>query len=478
MTGLAVRRTPLLAVATVFAAFVLAPSVASAATHTKTYEYPVSMKPYEVRQTLNLVDRPNVNGFITGMSVNVVNADGTSVPIQRLMLHHIVFFAIGQPNPTCSSFTGYDSRPMTSLGNYATPIYGAGEERNVLVLPKGYGVPISKVVGEDAMSKLRRQWGMVWMLMNHRGVSDHALIRYTVTWDDNPDLTPVKGYWLDVRNCQADPIFNVPGGGAKDSTYRQTYDYTMPDGGVIVAGGGHVHGGAKKLKVSEPDCNNRTVFQSNPAWGTAAHPFYHVRPILHEPGPISMSGMLSEKGYPIAKGERVRLTADYDNQLPHTRVMGISMIYVAHKNVPKCGKRPGDIQHLQPAALAGIPYRKHTPRFTVPLTRLGGDGKAHEIEQPPGARQTLANGSTISVFTNDFGPRNALVARNTTLRWRFNSTGYGGLHNVTLASGTRGFASKNLNDGRTYRFTFRAPGRYKIFCALHPVQMQETVLVK
>src|SRR4051812_35704146 len=103
--GLAVRRTPLLAAAaTALAALALAPG-ASAATHTQTYDVKVSMNPYEVRQTLNLVDRPNVDGFITHMSVNVVNPDGSPVPIQRLMLHHIVFFGIGQQNPKCSAFT-------------------------------------------------------------------------------------------------------------------------------------------------------------------------------------------------------------------------------------------------------------------------------------------------------------------------------------------------------------------------------------
>jgi plastocyanin len=456
-------------------AFALAAVPASAATHTKSYEVPVSMKPYEVRQTLNFVDRPNVDGFITGMSANIVNADGSPVPIQRLMLHHIVFFAIGQSNPTCQGpFMGYDSRPFPAA-NYSTPIFGNGEERNELVLPPGYGVPISKV--DDGQPDLLKQWAMVWMLMNHRGVSDHALIHYTVTYDDSANLTPVKGYWLDVRNCNADPVFSVPGGGRKGSTYRQTYDYKMPESGRIVAGGGHVHGGAKKLKVSEPDCHNRTVFQSKPAWGEPDHPFYNVRPILHEPGPISMSAMWSQKGYPVAKGEHVRLTADYDGQRPHTRVMGISMIYVAPGDVPRCGKPPGDIQHFQPAKLKGIPYRTHTPKFTVPLTALDKNGKAHEIEQPPGARQPLANGSTISVGTNYFGPANASVARGTTIKWKFNSSAYD-LHNVTLASGPRGFASKNLDDGRTYKFTFRAPGKYKIFCALHPVQMQETVVVR
>src|SRR5919202_3827657 len=198
-------RRPLLAIAAaVVAALVSGAAPASAAVHTKTYDFPVTMKPFEVLQKIDLVDRPNVDGFITGMSVNVVNADGSPVPIQRLMLHHIVF-AAPAVNRMCSTFTGFDSR--TYNFGYGEVFYGAGEERNVLVLPKGYGYRISKV-SNPALAK----WGMVWMFMNHRGVSDHAFIRYTVTWDDAPDLTPVHPYWLDVRNCQADPIFSVPGG--------------------------------------------------------------------------------------------------------------------------------------------------------------------------------------------------------------------------------------------------------------------------
>src|SRR5436305_3514276 len=142
------------------------------------------------------------------MSVNVVNKDGTPVPIRRLMLHHIVFAAIGKPNPTCQSFVGFDSRPYPYQVP-AEPFYGAGEERNQLVLPSGYGYPIGQ----------KEYWAMVWMFMNHRGVTDHAFIRWTVTWQDpGANLTPVKPYWLDVRNCLADPIFSVPGGRSKAST--------------------------------------------------------------------------------------------------------------------------------------------------------------------------------------------------------------------------------------------------------------------
>jgi plastocyanin len=381
------------------------------------------------------------------------------------MLHHIVFAALGRPNLTCQSFTGFDSR-TASGGNYAQPFYGAGEERNRLVLPPGYGY---RTGSNDV-------WGMVWMLMNHRGVPDHASIRYTVTWDDSPDLTPVHPYWLDVRNCMADPIFNVPGGGAKGSTYSRAYDLAMPESGRIVAAGGHVHGGATSLRVSQPDCSNRTVYQSRPAWGEPDHPFYHVRPILHEPGPISMSGFLSQQGYPISRGQRIRLTAGYDNRLPHTRVMGISLFYLAPQDVPAgCPAPPGDVQEIQPAALAGTPYRSKTPTFRVPLTGVDSHGRAHSIKRPPGKTVALKSGSTIGVNDFFFAKPNVRVTPGSSLSWDFAPST---LHNVTLANGPRGFGSANLNDDRRFSFRFKKPGTYRIFCALHPVEMTETVTVR
>jgi plastocyanin len=314
------------------------------------------------------------------------------------------------------------------------------------------------------------------MLMNHRGVTDQAFIRYTVTWEDaSAALTPVKPYWLDERNCRADPIFNVPGTGGKRSTYRPKYDFTMPESGRIVAGGGHVHGGARNLVVSEPDCGNRIVFTSRPAWGMPSHPFYHVRPILHEPGPISMSGYLSHQGYPVAAGQRVRLTASYDNSRAHTRVMGISLLYVAPQSVNGCASVPTDGKTFQPAAIKGVPFRTAAPRFTVPLTGIGKDGKAHTISGPPGRTVKLANSSSIKVGSNYFATPNASIPPSSTLTWRFGSSA---LHNVTLANGPQGFASYNLSDGRTFKFRFKRPGMYRIFCALHPVEMTETVTVR
>ncbi|HEX8075976.1 MAG TPA: plastocyanin/azurin family copper-binding protein [Thermoleophilaceae bacterium] len=451
------------------AAFVLAMCAgapAQAATETRSFDYPVTLGPYQVKQDFSFVASPGVDAFITRMSVDVVDADGRPVPIRRVMLHHIVFASLGRPSRTCGStpYTAFDSK--TTVPNLGESFYGAGEEHNVLNLPPGYGYRITK----------EESWAMVWMLMNHRGVDDDVRIRWTVTWDDSPDITELHPYWLDVRNCRADPVYDVPGGGKRGSSHSETFEYTMPESGRIVSAGAHVHGGARDLTVSQPDCGDRAVFRSQPAWGMPDHPFYHVRPILHEPGPISMSGLYSQKGYPVERGQRIRLTSRYDNFLPHTRVMGIVGMYLAPQEVPPgCSQPPDDIATIQPAQAAGIPFRTDTPAFRVPITGIGRDGRARAIKRPPGRTVRVKSGATVNVRNFSFAKPNLSLAKGSTLDWRF---GPDTLHNVTLANGPRGFSSDNLSDGRRFSYRFDKPGTYRLFCGLHPVQMTQTVKVR
>jgi plastocyanin len=457
-----VKRTIALLIA--LAAVLVAAAPAMAETKTETFRFPVDVKGYQVKQDMTFgIQHPQVNGHITAMSVDVVDEDGTPVPIQRLMLHHIVFLTLGAQNTACKNYTAFDANQK--LPALATPLYGAGEERNTLVLPPGYGL---KLGADDP-------WLMTWMLMNHKKTEDKAFIQWKVTTTTDP-VKDVHPYWLDVKNCNADPIFSVPGGGKPGSTYTKRYDLTMPESGHIVAAGGHVHGGAKDLEISQPDCiDNRTIITSEPAWGMASHPFYNVKPILHEPGPIQMKGTLSAQGFPVAAGQRLRLTANYDNELPHTRVMGISMVYVAPSDEPVdgCGPLPTDVQTFQSTA----PHRTVAPRFKVPIVGLNANGKAVNIAHPPGPTVALKSGASIDVKNFFFSRANVAVKRGAKLNWLFKSENRE-LHNVTLANGPRGFASKNQSTDAKFSYRFRKPGRYQIFCALHPVAMTETVTVK
>jgi plastocyanin len=425
---------------------------------------PVQVDGYQVRQvTVNGIPRPPGSGHITAMDVDVVDAAGTPVPIQRLMLHHIVFANLNREDGTCPGhFTLWDNK--TDLGISPQRFYGAGEERAKFSLPPGYGY---KLDGGD-------QWLMAWMFMNHRAVTDRAFIQYHVTVDTAPDIADAIPYWLDVRNCKADPVFDVPGDGGAGSTYKQEMSWTVPQGGRLLGGGGHVHGGGESLVVSQPNCGDRELGRSEPTWGLPSNPFYHVKPVLHEPGPIAMSYWGSLHGIPVAAGEQLKLTATYDNSRPHTRVMGITMIYIAPDSsvTQPCAPLPDDRFSLS----TDQPGRSSPPPFTVPLTGLNADGKAIRIQHPPGATTTTDGGRTdVEVANFAFSRPNLQVRRGSTVRWRFDDRL---LHNITLASGPRGFSSPNLNGGRSFAAKLTKPGRYQLFCALHPVAMTESIVVK
>ena len=503
-------------VSAIAAVALLAPAGASAAPPTQgctagavsgpetTYECNVptgTIGGYEVRQWVIGVPTPNADGYITHMETDVIDdVTGDQVPISRLMLHHIVFINASKQDSTCAGkgFVGFGGEK--DFGNTFAPqrFYAAGEERAKMSMPPGYGYQTNH----------SDPWAVVAMVMNHRAVADHAYIHYEVTINDGSGgaLQPVKPYWFDVRDCHADPIYNVPsvakkakkgkkgkkssasaaskhkkGHGKKGKkrkkkvaaapTTDETEDVTFHESGYLIAGAGHVHGGAIKETLTEPNCGNRQVAESDPTWGLADHPFYNVRPILHEPGPINMSAFRDTTGLPVNAGETLRLNSIYDDSQPHVRVMGIMIAYfAANPSVTQnCGPIPNwEVLRTNQAGRSGpIP-------FTIPLTGLDANGQATPINAPPGQLQNAGRNTVIPVGDRFFGAPNLRVKQGSYLTWQFASQE---LHNVTLANGPLGIGSDNLDGNRTFTEKLNRPGTYRFFCALHPVQMQERVVV-
>jgi hypothetical protein len=411
---------------------------------------PLTVNPYEVRYTsrsTRSIEAPRRDGYLVRMHARVVDAAGRPMPVQRVMLHHIVYKVRGRRDPVCGGRQSF---------------YGTGEENETLRLPPGYGYRIRR----------RDRWITGWMLMNHRAVTDRAYIEYTAWIETSRRLRAVTPYWVRATGCRGarDPIFNVPGAGPHRSLFRQSALWRVPRSGVLVAGGSHLHGGAHRLELRQPDCRNRRLMVSRALYGLPDHPYYQVRPVLHEPGPMATSWITSGSGIPVRRGERLRVTAVYDDEWPHMRVMGIWHVYLARgrASARRCAPVPRDtVTELPP-----VPGRVRPPVTWVPLTALDPTGQAIPIDRPPGP--ILPGGETNGVVVADryYSIRNLSIPEGASVSWRFTGIGY---HDVTLVSGPVGFASRWSLRGQRFTRRFEVPGAYRIYCSLHPVEMTQAI---
>ncbi len=177
-------------------------------------------------------EKPSVDGWITRIKPDLVNADGSIPKSSRVMFHHGVWIN--------------NSAPVDERLFYAT-----GEEKTIAKLPDGYG--------------LRYRASDNWILnhMVHNLVPDPMTLYVTYTIDFIPDgspaaegIIPAKPIWMDVESGIY-PVFDVlkeSGGADGEFTYpedaRNPYppgwqknEKTIPEDGVLVATTGHVHTG-------------------------------------------------------------------------------------------------------------------------------------------------------------------------------------------------------------------------------------------
>jgi len=424
----------------------------------KTYVFrvgPFSIGGYQTFRHNDVVQPPPVDGSIVGMDVRLVDTSGAEIPQSQLMLHHNVFTNGGPDN----------TRRDGACPNNAVKerFYGSSEELRPLTLPKGYGYPTSP----------RDQWKMIWMVMNHRHQRLEASVEYRVTVDPDESLKPVTPYWLSVVPCISDPMYTVPGGGKPGSLARRSKTFTMPKAGRIVAVGGHLHGGSYGLRLSEPSCGNRTITLSDPTYAPEGDPLYRVHPLLHEPDPKSINWHQWQHGWPIGKGDRLRVTATYDASRPHMRVMGISHVYLAADDSVKqrCGSPPSREEVLGPDFENGRPA---PPAVRLTLAQWRGTGRARVIDRPAGAFRRLDGNGSVLVDQFAFKPSLLSIPRGSSLTWRFRDS-Y--IHDATVVRGPRGFATKTVRN-KNQRIRFTVPGEYRLYCSIHPVLMSQVVKVR
>ena len=446
-------RPVLLCIAVAFALVAAAPAGA-ATRHVTLRTGPYTVQGFQTIWPNVAVRNTGVDGYITRMDAALVDRRGHAVRINKVMLHHVVFIDSGRRYNACR-------------GRKGTPFFGTGEENEQLVLPPGYGYRTHR--GDD--------WRMVAMFMSHQLQAKTVYLRYRVTVVTGPParrMTDVLPMWLRADGCKVEPAYDVNGDGDPAQHNLQTAAWRMPVDGRIVAAGGHLHGGAYDLRVTQPRCGDRTLIHNAPRYGEPSDLVYHVFPVLHEPGPISTGWQLSKAGIPVRKGELLNVTGDYDQSEPHGRVMAITHLYVARdSSVPAgCARLPSDIRTVWSRPRG----RSLPPRVTIPLSRLNSRGRVVSVDRPPGDEVVSdAPDTAVGTTLQAFAPANLSIPTGASVTWRFDDD-YA--HNVSLASGPRGIYSPNFHQGATYTHQFTVPGTYKLFCYLHPLTMNQVVTVR
>ena len=311
------------------------------------------------------------------------------------------------------------------------------------------------------------------MLMSHGLPVRKVYIQYRVTVDTSRRLTPVRAFWVRANGCGPSISYPVPGGGPPGATEpaplhvadalrradrrRERAPARRRQGHVALAAA---------LRQPAPAATRGRYY------APPEHAYYTSRPILHEPGPFDTSAFSSRTGIPVRRGERLRLTGAYDAQLPHPRVMSIMHVYIARGPAPRgCAPLPADrrqarkYERFQPAP----------PQVRVPLNALDERGRSYEILEPPWPARRPRRGASVAVRDDGFSPPRVRLRAGSKLTWRFTGAAP---HNVLFANGPALVGSPTLRRGQTHTTRFRVPGRYELFCYLHPMTMHQVVDVR
>jgi hypothetical protein len=259
--------------------------------------------PYTVNSGSNefqgLSPAPPVAGYVTSAGATLIDENGAPLPRHHVHLHHGVWINPTETDLTCSQF--------------AERFFATGKERTVVSVPAGYGYWWSNESPPQA-PLLGPTWFVVAELDNMRSNEPmQAYLQLDVGFAQVPQgsLTDVRPVWLDVRNCQQDPVFDVPRR-PKRSRFRERWTYTMPVGGEFVAIGGHLHDGGKKLALVRT-AGGEEVFTSRARYDLPRRPWFLTR----------MTSFSGTPGKPVSAGETLLLTAVYSAKRRWKDVMGI-----------------------------------------------------------------------------------------------------------------------------------------------------------
>jgi plastocyanin len=419
----------------------LAPASAQAATHRFDLRAgPFTIGRFDTRMLQLEVPTPRVKGYVTRLHAQLVDGRGRRVRIDEAMLHHMYLRNLSRAR-------------IRDCNTLPEVFYGTGEENQSLDLPAGYGYRL----------RTGDRWELNGMLMSHRYRPGKVYVEYSGTVETRR-LTGVRPFWVRASGCDR-AYYDVPGDGPPGSVDDRVRHWKVPVTGRIVAAGGHLHAGAVGLQLRDPACGDRVLFDNRPFYAPADDLRYHVQPRLHEAGPVQTSWFSSATGIPVRKGETLDLHGLYANDHARGAVMAITHVYIAPgPAVPSCAPVEASQSAMRPGLRASAPYQR------VPLYELEHH-HAVALAQPEGP---VTRTRRIDLAAYRFQPERVEVKAGTRIRWRFRDAA---AHNLTFASGPRPLGGDTFHRGHTVTTRLTVPGRYQLFCYLHPMTMHEQIEV-
>lgn len=280
------------------------------------------------------VPKPAVDGWIVRIAPNLRYADGTVPPVDVIHLHHGVWLNMS-------------AKDATTGGRLPERFFAVGEEKTVMLLPKGYGYQY----------KASDHWLLNYMLHNLTSKPDKVWITYDIdmvpaTAPEAASIKPARPIWMDVQNGSGYPVFDVPKGGGNNGRYiypddavdpykptprpstasrnpnrppRATEQNTGPKNqwvvdqdGILLTTAGHLHPGGLQTDMYLQRAGATALKgHSKPGHPDTAHLFTSVAKYFEPAGPVSwdvsMSGTPANWNVQVHKGDVLSINTTYDS---------------------------------------------------------------------------------------------------------------------------------------------------------------------
>ena len=269
-------------------------------------------QPPDLRWT---VDR---SGWLLAYHPKLVDTAGKTVP--GVVLHHVAFWNENRSDFLCP--------------NKEEHIFGAGGELTDWALVPGYGYRVEK--GDQIRIET--------MIHNPTPQAyEQAYLQVAIPYVDDASPAPVKSFypaWMDVGSC-GNSGYDLPQGPSKKEG-----SVVVKYGGVLLGVGGHMHDYAQQLVLE--DSRAKEPVATLPA-KTDDHGQLLSMPVVT---------FFQTGGYPFAPGDKLTITATYDNtsgKLLRDGAMGIVVGYF----VPRDPEALGALRHAAAAAehpMAGMSH--------------------------------------------------------------------------------------------------------------------------